>query len=439
MADVTNLGTGGSTLDAQYGSTGGADTNDPRHLAHTGTNYIYAPGAATADNLSIPHVAGEQVGDVMDIRIDLAAEDWTPTGTLFIAGKATSLSAASTSWAIGLDSSNRFYFAVSDGTTIPLWRPAVMASAPFVDGQRLRLRVTYTRNTGGGSYAMGLDYSIDFTTPLGDITEWTNISSTTGAAIGAMQDIATPLYVTAYRNSTAGVPGKYYGFHLKVGGVTKVDIDTSVITSGRATSFPARTGQTVTINRTTSGRKVVAVTAPCWLLGTDDYLEVPDDPLLDFAAGESFTVLVAHRARATFGTSDALAAKKADTTAATQGWALTAGSSTAAQAQLQVGDGAAGATAVSGSRTSGAVSVVAGVRDTTADTLTVYLNGTAGTPVTDTTTSSSANAEVLRIGRLSGAAAGYADAEVMAAAVWRRALTAAEIAALTSYMQSRWP
>jgi hypothetical protein len=51
-------------------------------------------------------------------------------------------------------------------------------------------------------------------------------------------------------------------------------VDTSVITTGAATSFTAVTGQTVTINRSTSGRKTVAVTQPTWLFGTDDYMEV---------------------------------------------------------------------------------------------------------------------------------------------------------------------
>ncbi len=43
---MVNYGKGGSALNAQYGSTGGTDTNDPLLLTHTGTNYLYLPGLA---------------------------------------------------------------------------------------------------------------------------------------------------------------------------------------------------------------------------------------------------------------------------------------------------------------------------------------------------------------------------------------------------------
>ena len=435
---VTNLGTGGSALDAQAGSTGGADTNDPRHLAHTGTNYIYAPGAATGDNLSIPHVAGEQVGDVMDIRIDMAADDWTPAGALFIAGKSTSLVAASTSWAVGLDSSNRFYFTVSDGTTIPLWRPAVLASDPFVDGQRLRLRVTYTRNTGGGSYAMGLDYSQDFTTPLGDIASWTNLSSTTGTSIGATQDIANPMYVTSYRNSTAGVPGRYYGLHLKVGGVTKVDADYTKITTGAATTYTGSTGQVWAIQRATSGRKVCVVTTPVWLFGTDDVLTVPDTgDALDFGATDSFTVLAVIRRHTTAATAGVVWKRAGNTPALTAdpGWHISQTSTLVPS--FRITDGAVSAAATLPTPTAGGVAALVGVRSVAADTVSGSTNGTAGTPVADGTTGTMANAELLRIGSMTSGS--YLDAELLAAAVWRRALTAAEIATLSTWFASRWP
>jgi len=67
----------------------------------------------------------------------------------------------------------------------------------------------------------------------------------------------------------------------------------------------------------------------------------------------------------------------------------------------------------------------------------VYLNGTAGTEVTDTTTGSLSNAEVLRIARLAGAGTEYADMELLAVAVFRRVLSAAEISAITAYYQAR--
>jgi hypothetical protein len=73
-----------------------------------------------------------------------------------------------------------------------------------------------------------------------------------------------------------GLAGKLFRAQILDGidGTKVLDVDTSIITSGAATSFFALSGQTVTINRSTSGRKTVAVTHPCWLFGTDDYMEV---------------------------------------------------------------------------------------------------------------------------------------------------------------------
>jgi hypothetical protein len=68
-------------------------------------------------------------------------------------------------------------------------------------------------------------------------------------------------------------------------------VDTSVITTGAATSFTAVTGQTVTINRSTSGRKTVAVTQPTWLFGTDDYMEVNNRYMAHSTADENYVYL----------------------------------------------------------------------------------------------------------------------------------------------------
>ena len=87
--------------------------------------------------------------------------------------------------------------------------------------------------------------------------------------------------------------------------------------------------------------------------------------------------------------------------------------------------------ALSGVATAGNLSAFTAVRNVTADNLTVYLNGTAGTPTADTTTGSLSNALPLRIGARSGGGQ-IQDFEFVAAAVWRRALTANEIATIVA-------
>lgn len=422
-----NLGTGGATLN---GTNNGAT-----RLAHDGTtNYVYLPGV-NGNYLSTPDVAALDITGDIDLRVKVALDDWTPAAEGYLLSKWSS-GQQSYILAVTTGGNLRLYWTTNGSTNI--LRTSTVALG-LANGAVKWVRATLDVDNGASGHDAKFWTSDDG-------SSWTQLGTTvTTAGTTSIWSGSAQVEVGTHSSGTAatGGAGKHYRAQVYsgIGGTLVLDVDTSVITSGAATSFQSvdSSPKTVTVNRATSGKKACAVTASCWLLGTDDYIEVPDNADLDFAASDSFTVLAVHRAWATFGTNDVLVAKKADTTATTQGWALTAGSSTAAQGQGQIGDGTNGTTAVSGSRTSGAVSVVATVRNVTADTLTTYLNGVAGTPVTDPTTGTFANSEVVRVGRLSGAGTEYADMELLAVAVWRRALTAAEIDLVTTRYQARWP
>jgi hypothetical protein len=85
--------------------------------------------------------------------------------------------------------------------------------------------------------------------------------------------------------------------------------------------------------------------------------------------------------------------------------------------------------------TAGQLLVLAGIRDVTADTVASTVNGTT-TSTSDSTTGTLANGDPLRIGRYSNGIT-YGDMELVAVAVFRRALTAVEVATITSYYQTR--
>ena len=300
---------------------------------------------------------------------------------------------------------------------------------PFTAGQRGQIKITLDVDNGSGQSVVTFLTATDGST-------FTTLGTATGTVTSLLGTTATNLQFNVSQGGSE-FAGKLYRFIVRngIGGTTVFDADfTTGITSGAQTTFTESSANaaTVTISRATSGRKSVAVTRPILLFGTDDYLEVADNDLLDFAASDSFTVVAIQRVWATQSTARSLIAKKADLTAATQGWALSSGSTTALQGQMQVGDATNGVTSVSASRTNGTLQVISGARNTATDTVTTWLNNTAGTSITDTTTSTSANAEVMRIGRLSGAGTGYTDMELVAAAVWRRALNANEIATIVN-------
>jgi hypothetical protein len=435
---VPNLGTGGTALDARLGSTVAADSNDPTFLAYDGTPYVYLPGAST-NRLSVPSAGTTWPTGDAEFLAYLAADDWTPgINAVIIAKFNNSTPSRSLQWSLSATGLLNLQTS-ADGTTIISHNSTAAIAA--IDGTGLWVKATIDVDNGAAGHtvryftATGTPDTVPSSlTQLGADVVTAGVTSlyasTTGVEVGISGTFAT---------STA-MPMKFYRAIVKDGidGTTVLDIDTAAnLTSGAATSFTAKTGQTVTINRSTSGRKAVAVVAPCWLLGTDDYMEVADNALLDFGASDSFTVLAVYRPWATLATNVTRVAKKANTTAATQGWLLGSDGTTGSLPRLQSGDGAAGASATGPARTAGTLTVTAGVRNVTADTLTTYMNGAAGTPVADPTTGSLANADALRIGRLSGAGTSYSDFELVAVAVFRRALTAAEISAVSTYYATR--
>jgi hypothetical protein len=435
---LPNSGTGGSALDATLGSSSAAEptTNDPMVLAHDGTNYLYLPGVS-GNTASTPDSAALDITGDLEIVLRTAQDDWTPATNHYPIGKRAT-TGNQRSWLVENLSTGavRLYWS-ADGAAEN--SALSTASVGFADGAVGWIKITLDVDNG----ASGRDIKF-YTAPdqATEPTSWTQLGTTiTQAGVTSIFSGTADLRLGGWQDGTSVNGAKYLRAIVRngIGGTVAFDADfTTGITAGSQTSVTESSANaaTVTINRSTSGRKAVAVVRPTMLFGTDDFAFVPDNDLLDFAAGDSFTALAAFRSWNTQGTNDTLIAKKANTTDTTQGWSLSNGSSTALNGQAQIGDGVDGDTATSASRTVGALSTVAMVRDVAADTLTVFTNATAGTPVADTLTGSLANSEQLRIGRLSGAGTEYADMEFFGAAVFRRALSAAEIEAIVDYFEA---
>lgn len=431
---LSNLGTGGSALNAVFGNSTGTDSFDPALLTHTGTNYLYLPGV-TGNYASTPDSAALDITGDLEIVMRLGLIDWTPSPLNKYSFSKRLAGTNQRSWLVEhvTNGAVRLYWSANGVTDLTALSTANLSA--LADGQVIWLKITLDVDNGAGGNDVTFWWASDQAT---EPTSWTQLGATvTTAGVTSIFNSTARVQMGGWEDGGTDFGGTFYRAIVRngIGGTTVFDADfTTGITSGAQTTFTESSANaaTVTINRSTSGRKAVAVTRPILLFGTDDYLEVADNDLLDFGASDSFTVLLVHRAWATFATSAAGVAKKANATATTQGWLLSAGSTTAAQGQMQVGDGTNGTTAVSGSRTTGALSIVTAVRNVIADTVQTFLGNTGGTAITDATTTTSANAEVMRVGRLSGAGTGYSDFEVIAAAVWRRALNANEIATIVA-------
>jgi hypothetical protein len=80
---IINLGTGGAALNGQNGSTAGADSNDALFLDWPGDNagnYVYLPGRS-GDFMQVPDEAALDITGDLDLRAEVALDNWTPSVT----------------------------------------------------------------------------------------------------------------------------------------------------------------------------------------------------------------------------------------------------------------------------------------------------------------------------------------------------------------------
>jgi len=267
---IDNLGTAKDLLPTTLGSSTAADSNDPKFLDFTGTKYVYLP-SVSGNYLSVPDAAALDITGDIDLRWYGALDDWTPATTNGQTLIAKRQSASQVSYQFRIQDSTglpQFIYS-TDGTNTT----AVTSSAAptIADGAPLWVRVTFDTDNG----ASGNDTKFYTST---DGTNWTQLGTTrTNAGTVTMFSGTSIVEIgSALAGTATAVAGKIYRAQIYNGidGTKVLDVDTSVINNGSATSFTALTGQTVTINRSTAGKKTVAVTQPTWLFGTDDYMEV---------------------------------------------------------------------------------------------------------------------------------------------------------------------
>jgi hypothetical protein len=411
---TVNLGTLGSAGDVVWTGT--------RTLTPADVAYVAVPGVA-GNGMTVPDFT---LGTNQEwvFRINYAGA-WPSASRMAVVGQ---WGAQLAYFIAPVDTTGRIIFGYSlNGSSALTSFSAVLAASPEW--------VKITRNSSTGAILFYTGTSGTNTPPVSWTNQATGGTETAGAihnstdlvTVGALGDAlnTNPLHAIMHRVIVKD----------DIDGADLLDVDTSVLTSMTATSFTATTGQTVSIARSTGATyktEIVLPGIPSRILnGTSDYGEVADLAGLDFSNSQSFTVWALVQAWATFGTNDAIVSKKADTTDTTAGWSLGNGPSTAAQVRAEIGDGSAGVgCTTSASRTSGALTLVSLIRDVTADTIAAAIDGTIATPVTDTTTGSLANSEVVRFGRLSGAGTEYVPLRVFAWGIHPYAMTSAQLTAL---------
>jgi len=217
------------------------------------------------------------------------------------------------------------------------------------------------------------------------------------------------------------------------GGATVADVNFSVATfDATHTTFTCVTGQACTIGRSATGLKSTVVTENvCVFDGVDDYISIDDHARLNFAAAESLTCAINWRMFGAPSSAARIITKGAGGTFT--GWRII-WNGTTLEPRFHVGDGTANCNApASGAVTAGAKTVMVGRRNVATDLIDTYLNGTIGTPTTDTTNGTLTNTSAVMIG-MNPVVDNFSTGQFTSAALFRRALSAAQILRLNGEM-----
>ena len=397
------------------------DTNDPKLLKQSNTSYVYLPGTAgDADSINTSSLT-TGASNVYDIRVLADLDSMTPSSDRTLFSYTASDPNRSIRWY--LETTGKLIAEVTPTGSIASF--ISMASSTTVGASgKLWFRVTVEGNVAG-SYRTRF-YRCDGNIVSPTVSDWVQIGTDVSGA-GFTFATCSATWGTV---GTAALQGKWYRTTLatSIDGAPLIDLSASNIVDPTLTTFTCTTGQTCSIGRSAAGRKTVVVTQPVWLFGTDDYLEVLDNDLLDFN-NIDHTVLVITRWWNTAIPYGAIVVKN-QTAPFNDGWTLAQNNGSGIFPRYFEDEvGSIDVMGLDNTATQGQLFLFAGIREGTVNKS--YVNNTM-TSVSAPDVSDLRNSGVMRIGSTPFNAY-YADMELCAVYIFRKALTAAEIAAGVQY------
>lgn len=289
---LPNLGTAPG-LDAQAGSTSGADTNDPLFLPKGAPGKsVYLPGVAGGGMrvLSVPAVTGDQT-----YRVHIKPSTMTPATDEIILTRWDQADGSTMGplWFRQPDKRMGLYWRPDDYTTTNGFFAAFSdAALPYVTGDDFWLELSFDVDNGTGGQTVTWKHSRDG-------VAWTVLGTpqVQATSVHSMRGTTSPLLIGQADNiGDRQFTGHIYRVQMWDGATKVVDIDPSVLVHGGETRFADLTGKAVIIQHPTGqARRSAAVAHQVLLLGADDYVRIEDDPALHFGPLDSFTIAMKYR------------------------------------------------------------------------------------------------------------------------------------------------
>lgn len=271
-AEQTLPNRGTDTTTATIGSGTGVDTNDPVLLPHSGTDYVWFPGA------SGNYIEGTESADLANpTTYMLAVRVLIPSGgftaeTRFTGGRSTHRRLIATA-------SNRLLLSLRDNVNGVYMGSESSVDLPTAEGIYW-IRGTMTLATGLTTY----EYSTDDAESMEDVTSWTQL----GAVVGSSPGAGWALSATAQRLIGAISTGGSGGGAVSIYAVEWEQNGSSIFSWLPSSSDP--------VVRSASGLTPEKVTRPVIVGdGVDDYIDTGYTPSFTTTTGE-ITAIVAYRA-----------------------------------------------------------------------------------------------------------------------------------------------
>jgi hypothetical protein len=413
----------GNGLHARLGSAVGADSNDPLRLGYAG-KYVYFPGIA-GNYPSAADSAALSVTSDIDLRGQVALSDFTPASKQTIIGKWDTGATHSYTFGIRSDGKPELAWSTTGGDAVVA---TCTAATGITDSSKKWIRVTLDVDNGAGGYVVKFWLSDDGIT-------WTQLGDTiTGVGTTSIANTDSRVTIGCIATGGAGelLIGSLYRAQIYAGidGTKVADFDASLLTEPYAT-YTDPQGNVWTLNRSSTGRKLCVVDRDLLLLGTDDYLEVADSPLLDFGVSSNATLVIAVRHYGVSSGSEVLFSKRADSFSTTPGYNILIAPGTR-DIRTSWGDGTnnPGATK-STAFADGVALLIVARRNGSADTIEVITNSAAASAA-DSNTGSVDTSAALIIGQQSPG--NYGQYEFLSGAVFREALSITDIVRLQQEM-----
>lgn len=411
----------GNGHDAQFGSTAGADANDPLYLDRPNDEtYLYMPGIA-GNHLSVSDSGTFRPTGDISLRAHIYP-DGLGTGELTLTDRMPS---NNTGYKLRISADGTLRLFWNDGS---LRAAASTAAIPTADKAEVYVRCDLDVDNGAGQYDVTFYTSTDGSiwNQLGSVV--TGSSGTSSISYTGGEDFKF--------GQLQGATSPFKGRVLRVWGYSDLtestlfhDIDLTDDAEYNATLTTVTeqvTAQNATINRATSDRPAVVVDRPLIVSGTDDYLEIAASTDFDVPTARDMTwvIVFRHHGQSTGGI---LASYNAIIGGSRQwvGEFIGAGEQLRHRLYDEAGDESNAQTAA-GDAPSGTVLGFASVVDRTAATHEIYIDGVKEGEDTDISDIDdvTGNGAFYLMGR---AGSNPTDCELFGAALFHEALSAADL------------